>query len=431
MTNERRSYLVPGVLLFSLVLVRAPILFGGQPPLAVYVVTLLPFCVAIASLSLWPARWTVDWAVLLAVGYLALVVIAGFRAGYFDVISESAALRQMAQFSLVALLGMFAFLREPRAEQRALHLRALCWAPAVFLAVNVGLYFLGILPVGEYTADAEQPATMLGLLGLESNRVLFPLANGVTGIGPIAAMALGLSATLALRGEQRKLALVAALLALYVILAIDSRGALLFGLLAFTLVAVAPRGRKHRLGWVAIALPALPVVLVLVLTGVAESDVGTELDRGGIANLNTATGRTVVWEEVIDVFDRPSADHLFGYGQSGQIVSGASVGYAYLVTDSPEPLAHTAHSVILQTLLDLGWVGLLCFLALAAMVLTRLGRRAGDPRYAALLAATLSLLLLGIVQATPTTAHPDSFASWLLVVFAAVRAERVTSGAAP
>lgn len=415
-----RPLLVPGVLLFSLVLIQAPVLLGDRPPIAAYPLTLLPFCVALTSMSMRRPRWAeAGVGVALALLYVALVSVAALRASYFDVLTQNSALREVAQFTIVAAVGAFAFLREPRAEWRAAYLRALCWAPATYLLVNVGLYFAGVLPVGRFTASAEQPATMLHIAGLPLDRIQFPMSGGPLGIAPTAVVACVICAMLWLRRERPYLAAGGVLLSLYVIFMIDSRGALMFALLAIVIVYLA---RRRGLGWVAMLLPVMPVILVFALTGLAETDAGVQLDRGGAESLGTGTGRTVVWGEVIDVFDDPNPDNVFGYGQLGQVQSGASIDYAYLFRNDANPLTHSAHNVVFQNLLDIGWVGLLCFLILATMVLRRLEDRARDPYYWALFAGTLSLLLLGIVQADPTPTHPDSFIWWLLVIFAALRA---------
>jgi hypothetical protein len=413
---------VSGVLLFSLALIRAPVLLTNELPLAAYALTLLPFCVAVVLLALSSPSWHARPSVLLAVGYIALIVIAAVRGSYVGALSHNTAYLEAAQFTLLVALGTFAFLREPRDVQRARYVRALCWAPVVFVAANVVLHVLGVSPAGELSADSGQPATMLGLLGVPTDRVVFPMSGGLNGVGPTAAAALVICATFVLRRTQVKLAILGALVSLYVILAIDSRGALLFGALAFALVTIAPRARKRGLGWVAILLPVLPVVLVLALTGLAETDAGTKLDRGASEGLSTGTGRTVVWGQVASVLTKPRIEHLVGYGQNGQVTSGASLGYAYLFRNEPDPLSRSAHSVVLQTVLDVGWIGLLCLIVLAKTVLSRLGRRAGDASCVALLTGTLALFLIGIVQSDPTPAHPDSFAFWVLVMFVATRA---------
>ena len=353
------TFLVPGVLLFSLVFIRTPALFGDEAPVEIYALSLAPFALAIAAeLVMVHASWRIASVGLLAGGYLALVIVAAFHGAYHGAVSESIAWYEAVQLSLLAGLAMLAFLRDPCPGCRARNVRALCWAPAVFVALNVAMYFAGFLPTGQYDPETRLPATMLGIVGIGVNRVQFPLASGLNGIGPTAVVALVVCAVIALRGERRLIAVAGVTVSLYVVLAIDSRGALLFAGLALLLVIVTPRARKRRLSWVAVALPVVPVVLVLALTGLAETEAGVQLERGGQESLSTGTGRTVVWGEIANVFKEPSVDHVFGYGQNGHVTSGASVGYAYLFAGEENPLSRSAHNVLLQTLLT--WAGSAC-----------------------------------------------------------------------
>jgi len=416
-TLKAKPLLVPAVLLFSLVLVRAPILMGHTQ------LTLLPFVAAILSLTIWRAGWRACPWVLLAGAYLALVVIAAIRGRHLGILSQNAMVLEVVQLTLIALLGMFAFLRETSEHKRSRYLRALCWAPIAYVAVNVALYFAGVTAPNA-SEGSHLAATTLQALGIPMTRVQFPLASGVNAFGPICAIAFALSATLALGGEQRTLAILGALVSLYAILAIDSRGALVFGLLAVALVKFIPRARRRGLGWVAISLPLLPILLMLTL-GALSSSLSASLSRNsttGAQSITDGTGRTVVWQEAAKTMIKPSLGSVLGYGRDGQITSGTSVGYAYLFRGHlVDPLTASAHNMVLQTGLDLGWLGILCVLTLAAVVLVRLSRHAGNPLYTALLAAALAALLIGIVEAAPTPSNPESFIFWMLTVFTAMR----------
>jgi hypothetical protein len=257
------------------------------------------------------------------------------------------------------------------------------------------------------------------------------MAGGINGIAPTAVAALLISITLVRRRDQCKLAIAGTVLSLYVILVIDSRGALLFAVLALMIVALVPwaRGRGGIVGWFGLAMPVLPVILALALTNLANTDIGTSLNRQGAEDIGSGTGRTIVWEEVMSVVARPSFDNVIGYGRAGQSTSGASVGYAYLFRSESNPLTPSAHNAVLQAALDIGWIGVLCLAVLVAVVLSRLARHADDDAlYAALGHATLGLALIGIVQAALTPTHLDGFAFWVLVVFAVIGAAPAAAG---
>src|SRR5215211_8342339 len=70
----------------------------------------------------------------------------------------------------------------------------------------------------------------------------------------------------------------------------------------------------------------------------------------GAATVSEGTGRTTVWGEVARFLEKPNLDHIFGYGQNGQVVTGVSVGYVALFPGEEDinPLAHSAHNLVLQ-----------------------------------------------------------------------------------
>ena len=411
--------LVAGVLLFSLVLVQAPVLLGDDPSAAAAALTQAPFVLAICALAMRKGQWRASTGMLLAMGYVGLLIVAAFRASYFGTITTNFAIFQAIQFSLIATLAAFAFLRDSRPFARRRYLLALCWAPAAYVAVNVLLHFAGYDPPGLVEPEKGYEAIVLNLLGISSQRVVFPMTAGFNGMAPTAAIAFAVSVLFALRGQHRKLAILGATASLYAMLATDSRGALLVAPLAVAVVVFTPRIHKRRFGWFAVALPVLPVLLALALATTADTP-GAKFDRFS-GSISTGTVRTIVWEEALALLSEPRLDHIFGYGQQGQVASGVSVGYAPLFGNGPDVLSVSVHNVVLQTALDMGWVGVACLIAVAAVMLTGLARGAGDPVYAALLAGTLAILFLGTVQASPTPYHPDSFAWWLMVVFGAVR----------
>jgi hypothetical protein len=406
------------VLLLTPVLMAAPVLAGTNPSPTVYGLTVLPLVLAVFSLWVREGHMPIIDPLLLAVAYVVLLIVSAWRGHGFGSVSFNAAALQTVQFSLLALLGMFAFMRERDDRRRGQYVDALCWSPVVFVAINVALQVAGFVPPDQEPSTGQ--ATMLQLVGVSTERVSFPMSGGFNGIGPTAVAGLVVSGTFLQRRIRPRWALAGTLLSLYVIFAIDSRGALLFAVLAIALATAAPRARNRGFGWVAIALPVLPVLLVLALTGLAETEVRADLNRQGVGDISTGTGRTLVWDEVTKVLTKPSLDNVWGYGAKGQIESGASVNYSTLFSD-PDPLSHSAHNLVLQTALDTGWLGAALLIALAAIVMTRLTRFSLiNARYAALRNAALALLLLGIVQAAPTPVHSDSFAFWLLVVFASM-----------
>ena len=268
---------------------------------------------------------------------------------------------------------------------------------------------------------ANLAATMLGALGLPGSRMQFPLATGINAFGPICAVSLAISVTLAIRNEQRKLAIAGAVFSLYAILAIDSRGAMLFGVLAIAVVTLVPHARRRGLSWIAVALPLMLAIAVTTL-GALSGPAQLDRETAGGSSIDTGSSRLVVWREVSDTITQPRLETLVGWGRNGQLTSGASVGYAYLFRGQFEPLLASAHNALLQTLLDIGLVGALCVILLSAVMLRQFARGNAGPLSVALLAGALAALLVGTVDASSTPFSIDSFCFWLLAATAAMRA---------
>lgn len=416
----RRSHAVTGTVLFSVVLIQLPAVLGGT---ALTALALAPFAIAISYLLVRPGKWCTNYWLPAAVLYLLLLVIAAQRGVGANALSQRGASFLSLQIGLVALLGACAFLREPRESERERYLRALCWAPATYVTVNVVLHLMGVGPLQEVYGPevSHSSGTILQAIGIPGSRVQFPLAGGINALGPICAVALAMSLVLALRREQTKLAIAGVVVSIYAIVAIDSRGALVFSLGAVALVFAAPRARKLQIRWVVLLLPVLPVLLGGVLaTFSASRSFGRDSPS---YDPTTGGGRTVVWRAVAVTLATPRPENLYGYGQNGQLASGASLNYAYLFGRQDSRYLASAHNMLLQTALNIGWAGALLLLGLMSAVIARVGRRAQtDASYLALLAAILAMLSIGIVEAAGTPSNPETFVWLLLALFSAMRA---------
>jgi len=430
--GRREPASVPGgvvaaVLLFSIVIIQFPVAFGDEPPLIVRVASLVPLVAALAVLLLWRGAWRIRplHAVLFGV-YLLLVTVAIVRAGQAEaeaLYSPALALFRALEWLLVAGLGLAAFVREPRERARRRHREALCWAPVVYVALNVALHFAGF--AAERSGSGYLPTTLLGQLGISGNRTLFPLSLGINSFGAIAGIALASATLLAWRkgARLRWAAVLGAAVSLYAILAVDSRGAFFFSLTAITLVILVPRARARGVAGLAMLLPLLPLFVVGVLA-TADSRYGEILSRGG-TSAATGSSRSVVWEAVLSFLASFRLEHLFGYGSYGQVTSGVSLSYSSVFRGFDDPLLASPHNLLLQSILDTGYVGLLVVLSLCIVLISQLAaQRARDssPQSSALFAAAVFLILLGVVEAVPVEGAAESFTFWLLALTAALRA---------
>lgn len=76
-------------------------------------------------------------------------------------------------------------------------------------------------------------------------------------------------------------------------------------------------------------------------------------------DLITFSKRIFIWGPSLDHFVSPKTSHFFGYGPYGSYFSGASKKWAYIFSDEINSDLKTSHNLILTTLFDYGYLGVL------------------------------------------------------------------------
>jgi O-antigen ligase len=418
------SKAIAAVALFSLVLVRMPVLIGEGTFSRALV--LAPFLLCIAWAGPRCTRGLVSSGpallVFLYVGIVAVAMLRGAHAGVYS--TTTGALRDVVTLAVVTVFGLTLFASATSHAERWRRLMCLVFAPATYVTVNVLLSVAGNrLPFSlphETSVAAGANAELLGLLGFHTTRAQFPMAQGVNNFGAIAASGLAAAIILLMRrgGPRRLFSAASAVVCLYGALASDSRAALLLTLAVVLLFAIAPRIRTAA--GLSILLPLSPVLLIATLSFISSSGLVTLFSRTG-DDLLTGSGRLQIWKAAFDVLKRPSLEQTFGYGASGQVTSGAYSHYAYLFGPTRTGSTFTVHNLALQTVLDTGYVGLIVLVGavvVAGVRLERLGRLSPHSPVPAALAILLVLLFSGTTEALPTYNFLDTLVLAILVLAA-------------
>lgn len=403
----------------SIVLVTVTQLAGGPIP---RLITLAPFLLCIAWSLPRQRPGLLSSAAVVTLGlYLLTLLIELIRAahGGFAGLGGSQALGLALAFVVIPVFGTTLVTSARNARELRSRLIAVALSPAVYVAVNLVLLQIVGEPANEFTRIAQgTPAEMLGLIGISATRVLFPLSRGVNYFGAVAAAGLASSVLMLARNVvDRRAAAVAAAVCAGGLLATDSRGALLIAVGVILAFVLATRIRASR--GIAVILPVAPVAIAIILGIVANS--GSAFGRSGSVVSSTST-RLQMWHSALGVLSHPSLNQIIGYGANGQITSGASLHYAYLFTYLEAPASVPVHSLLLQTGLDAGYIGLLALAAVfgvAAVRLERAGRTRTRTAIPSLLAILVILFLNGATEALPTYLAPDTLALALLVIGAA------------
>lgn len=415
------------VALLSLVLVRAPILFGDG--YVVRTVLMLPFVFAFAwggpvarRAAFSPPGWTVA-----AVGiYIALLILTVLRGSYAGSTGQSftATLGNTAPLVVIACFGYRLMVSATTEEERWQRAVAVALSPAAFVAfnlliMNVSLPFI-TLPDELASTATGTPARIFALLGFTVGRQPLPLGSGVNGGGAIAAAGMASAVILAFAGKSppRLVTISASIVCLYAVLLADARSALFLSLstIAFFVLRQWMR-RRSGVAVVAILLPPM----ILAALGFLSSGGLAWFSRSGGSDLETGAGRVYIWNSVVDTIRRTDVSHLLlGWGADGQITSGASAQYAYFFAgQARSPTSFTAHNLVLQTMLDAGVIGIMALAAFVIAGVTGLARAASirsTGPIQALQAIVLGLVFNGVSEALPSYLFIESAALAIFTV---------------
>jgi hypothetical protein len=315
-------------------------------------------------------------------------------------------------------------------DERMLRIAAIALAPAVYIAVNVIMQVGHIGPIrfadpGEKALAAGEGASLLKILGFSAQRIQFPLASGINTFGAVGAGGFAAATLLAIYSNAfpKRLTLSLAAVSLYGALATDSRIAILIALVVIALTVLAPRLRAATPSVVLLCLA--PWLLIEVLGKLGNSSVLSTLTRhkssGEFATLN---GRLYIWEGAWQVAGKLNSHTLIGWGADGQITSGASRNYARIFQGTPHPIQYTSHNILLQSILDGGYLSLAVYLLAILVVVQcfdRSIRLAPRTPLAALRASLLVIIFAGVTEALPNYNSDDCLAV-LLVAFGAAAA---------
>jgi O-antigen ligase len=335
---------------------------------------------------------------------------------------------QWLMIAALALLALRIFGGGGELSSRSSNLALIVHAPAVFVGVNVLLRLTrNHLPFALPTSiSLAQGGTnqVARLLGIHLTRVAFPLSLSVNAMGVVAAAGFAGATVYAMRSRAaRPAAIVSAIVCLWGLFASDSRGPLLYSLAVILLFIVWRRVRAAA--GIGVLIPLTPVLAIAILGFLGSSGLVNALSRQS-GDIATGNNRFLIWHAIFNLVKHPSVDQLYGFGVYGQLQSGVVYQYTYLFGNTLTPIYEHAHNLVLQTLLDFGYIGVIALVALVTQAIRALERqsRSAFPSTAlAMLALLLVLVLSGTTEAYPSYFSLDTLAIFVLALSAAVIGE--------
>jgi O-antigen ligase len=312
--------------------------------------------------------------------------------------------------------------------------RSAVYAAGVFVFVNLVLYLLGIRSPDELFL-AKYPAQMLSLLGILTYRVVFPMASGFNSFGNLAGAALA-SLPFILRDRttrtpERIMVCVLLVSSLVSLLLTDSRGPLFFSAVTLGLM-ILPKQLFSVLRWVLIGatilLPFLlinpPPFLVEKMSFLSrpasewqEQAIETTEDCSPLASESSGflTNRTAIWKATVADLSFTNPYSYIGYGFRGQLISGVSKKYSCLFTSYENQIFISSHQMWLQTIMDIGIIGLAITLIAFVFLILELDRDQTYPVKGANSAYSAYLLYIVAIGTLESSLYPDAFELFIIV----------------
>jgi hypothetical protein len=269
-----------------------------------------------------------------------------------------------------------------------------------YLGANVLFHLVGMENQTEIYLK-KFDSVMLSLIGIETSRVYYPLAEGINPFGMVGGAGFVMSVAMGITMIKNRskdiiswiMITLGVSFSFYIILTTDTRGAILFAFLTVGLTQPAVLiARENLLRNFTFLLPMIR------------------------SNSDVLSGRGVIWQAGIEQLSTFNWIHLIGYGLSGQTVSGVVDKYNHLFVSYIYTNRVSLHHFGLQTIYDFGYLGLLLaysLMFLMGITLIRRIRAYPDNQEAFLAFA----FLLYIILAGSVSTIPAFYARELFVIF--------------
>jgi O-Antigen ligase len=411
--------------MLSIVLIRLPVLIGHQSVIAIIYLIAFAACVAwgISRHRAIPSYAALA-TILVYVACTDVTVVRGSLAHVY--VNREHAISDSLTYLAITLIGFLLVTTSRNRRELRQAIVAITLAPGVYALVNALLYLANVksATVTQQGIGTLTPATLLEVFHIYMNRVQFPMATGVNSTGIVAGAGLaGCFVLTRYRATRRWITVPCMAGCLFCIVLGDSRTALFISIVAAIYFSWSRRAPAAR--WIAVAVPILPV---LVVAGIAllNGSVGSALSRGGSTgsanNFESGNNRLRIWEAAWEVIRHPSVQQLYGWGANGHITSGVSERYAHIFASLPHPLEYSTHNLVIQTIFDSGYVGLIVLTAAVWVALSCLVRyiRLEPSRIANALVAILAVTLLsGTTEVSPSYGTQEALIATLLAMGAA------------
>ncbi|HCS40039.1 MAG TPA: hypothetical protein DIW44_10710 [Anaerolineaceae bacterium] len=413
------------ILIFGIIIYKLPTFLGYSDSIAVRIMCLSPFWVSIfinIILLINTNKLLFDKkSFIIFFLYLCLWGVAVLRSAISSYFSVASTFGNYFIWITFALFGILSLTRNSSEEKIKTYREVIYLGLILYIVVNSVTQLLGFINQKEIYLSLR-PAVMLQFVGISTFRVLFPFSSGINSEGMIAGAGLCVSALLFFfnsTNSKKVIGGIGIIFSLYEILLTDSRGALFFAAITIFIAIVFSAKSIIFWRWLPLFTPAIPLFLLAVQKIIPLKFIEALSRNSVISGTEIFSGRQLIWNGILDHFNHFQFIHLFGYGYHGQQISGISTSYSYLFTNFISSELATAHNFLLQTLIELGYIGLIIVFWLVTSLFFSLAKliknNPKDITFRILFFLIFFLVLAGTTETTLTPDHQEIFFIFILI----------------
>ena len=358
---------------------------------------------------------------------ISITYVRGLNSG---ISSLQSTLYSIGLWSGVLFMGVSSFLVPDHQDKQQAFKNAICYSVGSYIVLNVVLYFLNTSYFDLTIRFAESykglddigHSIFLSYFGIYINRVLFPLAAGVNGMGPItgAAMLIGVLTVASNFSKQSRnqdraytilFGIIVTVASIFVLLCIDSRFTLFSVIFTIAVIKFLPvRFFRQAITLTMALTPFLPYIIPYLTKIIDNFSILTSLSRHS-NDLISLNSRVYVWDSAVRLLSHLLPQHLIGYGFRSQQIPQNSI-YLYRFTEFNNP---ELHNYSLQYIFDTGYIGLALFIVLYIIILNYLFQRSEFDNNMLLITILTHFAVISTFETAITYYNQEVFVVLLLI----------------
>lgn len=330
---------------------------------------------------------------------LSCVAVGRGLGGYYTLTNFFSNLALM-MIGLLALVTAFTNARNT--EERECLLKSAPAGLVILVLANLAGFAAGFASTPILSEDRLNQT--LAIFGVTVGRVSFPLTVGTNAFGSVCALAaISSFAFWAGRGRVRKLVTLFLFVCCFVaLIAVDSRAAMAAMFIAgiwLILLRRLPRWKYLPLLLILFS-PIMPFLLAALFSAINDQGFLSGLIRSGAqgARLGVGTGRQYIWSSAAEQIANADFIHLIGYGAYGQVQSKFSMTYSWIFNELGQTAA-SLHNTALQNFFDMGYVGVVVWIACLWSVMSSYIRISASQNFRGPFSIILASLTYLVLQA--------------------------------